>query len=231
MTWVNVKTHSWYRCFMTSTDAKVALGQQQAQAGEYVAASNTFEAVLAEDPNNLAARISLAHVSSYLGHHDEAERILIEVIESEPARLDLRITLGQLYAHLGRRADAIARFREVIEVDPVNADAWAGITNLASNPDRAPPGHGVVEASDASPVGGAASEAHWGTHTGTQGAVAKSNAACRPGRLALMVGPQVLAPKHAGGPASPAKQRVLSAHCAMAKHIESPRHAVAAAVH
>jgi FkbM family methyltransferase len=130
---------------MTSTDTKLALGQQQAHSGDYVAASKTFEAILGEEPDNLAARISLAHVSSYLGRHGEAEKILIGVIESEPARLDFRITLAQLYAHLGRREDAIARFREVIEIDPADGDAWAGITNLASNPGIASAGRGAVD--------------------------------------------------------------------------------------
>lgn len=133
---------------MTSIAAKLSLGQQQAHAGDYLAAWKTFETVLDEDPDNLAARISLAHVSSYLGRHDEAERMFCDVIDREPDRLDLRITLAQLYAHLGRRADAIARFREVIEIDPGNDDAWAGITNLASNPGSASANHRGNDAPD-----------------------------------------------------------------------------------
>src|SRR5260370_9440615 len=138
---------------MTSADATLAVGQQQAQSGNYQAAAETFKCVLAEEPKNLSARVSLAHVYSYLGRYEEAEKIFIEVIESEPDRLDLRITLAQLYAHIDRRAEAIARFREVIEIDPVDSDAWAGIVNLALS-GAAPAKHDLGEVAGQS--GGAA---------------------------------------------------------------------------
>jgi FkbM family methyltransferase len=134
---------------MTSLNAKLALGQQQAGAGEYAAAAKTFDAVLGEEPDNLAARVSLAHVSSYLGRHEQAVKMFNEVIESEPTRLDLRITLAQLYAHLGRRSDSIARLREVIEIDPANEDAWAAINNLASHP---APTTAAADVGDTAPV-------------------------------------------------------------------------------
>jgi FkbM family methyltransferase len=135
---------------MTSADAKLSLGQQQAHSGDYRAASETFQAILREEPGNLAARLSLAHISSYLGRYGEAEKILTDLIESEPERLEIRVALGQLYAHLGRRSDAIARFREVIEIDPADGDAWAGIINLASNPGPASADNGTARASEGS---------------------------------------------------------------------------------
>lgn len=75
----------------------VALGIQEARRGRYQESSQLFEAVLANDPANLAAGVGLANNTYFRGRLDAAVSLYQRTIEYHPKAGEVHYNLAQVY--------------------------------------------------------------------------------------------------------------------------------------
>jgi tetratricopeptide (TPR) repeat protein len=103
-------------------------GQAEMQAGDYLAAIEHFDGLLAGQPDNVPAALAKANALVALGRFTEAVAIYDGVIHRAPGDAAVRYDYGILLCRLERFAEAAEQFRALVRVDPQHA---RGHYNLA----------------------------------------------------------------------------------------------------
>lgn len=91
--------------------------------GNYEAALQEIQAVLAAAPHLPSAHRELGLVLGFTGMFDESLEALKKTKELDPSWLEARNDLALTYAMLGMVDEAKREFEEVLELDPTNATA------------------------------------------------------------------------------------------------------------
>jgi tetratricopeptide (TPR) repeat protein len=132
-----------------------ARGQAEMQAGDYVAAIEHFDGLLAGQPDNVPAALAKANALVALGRFTEAVSIYDGVVHHAPGDVIARYNYGASLCRLERFAEAADQFRALLGIDPQHArgqynlaiiaqvagrlgearDAWQAFTRL--RPDNA----------------------------------------------------------------------------------------------
>ena len=93
------------------------------EAGDYIRAAKQLAEVVAEAPDNLAARLLLARAYYHSAQLTRAEVTLREVIERDPSEAYAHLMLGRVLQRQSRHDDAVGPLRlaaamsDYVEVD------------------------------------------------------------------------------------------------------------------
>lgn len=107
--------------------ARLAQALARHNAGDFDAAEADYRALLAADPDHLAALVNLAGVLRRRGVADEARTRLERAIGLAPARPGLRRNLGNLLHEHGDLAGAARAYREELGLSPDDPEARMGL--------------------------------------------------------------------------------------------------------
>ncbi len=103
-------------------------GQAEMQAGDYLAALERFDGLLAGQPDNLPAALAKADALVALGRFTEAAAIYDGALRHAPGEAAVRYDYGILLCRLARFTEAADQFRALLRIDPQHA---RGHYNLA----------------------------------------------------------------------------------------------------
>ncbi len=98
----------------TSTLARIELGYAYQAAGRLEEAISQYDAVLDEDPNNVAALYNRGAILLDLNLEDEAEKALWRALEVEPDHIQAATALGRMYEARGEYRSVLAAVRPVV---------------------------------------------------------------------------------------------------------------------
>lgn len=112
-----------------NANARLMLGQLQAIKGDQAAASQTFQAVVSQQPKDPAGYVNLANLHMQAGRRDEALKVVEQGLSAAPGDFSLRLTQAAVLELSGRFDEAIGLYEQLLKERP-NADVVAN--NLAS---------------------------------------------------------------------------------------------------
>jgi Flp pilus assembly protein TadD len=116
--------------------ALVRAARKNVQQGNYKAAENQYQQILAKDPNNLDALSNLGVVYVRSGNLRSAESTLKEAVAIAPDNDFLLTTLGIVQYRQSKFDDAIAELRKAIAINPNSATAHNYLGIAASQKGR-----------------------------------------------------------------------------------------------
>ncbi len=93
------------------------------RAGRIVEAARLFEAVLKDEPHNLAALQHLAIIHATRGKFEFAEGLFRRAAEAAPDNPDVQSNLGRVLSERGRHEEAIACFNRALSLRPGMVEA------------------------------------------------------------------------------------------------------------
>ena len=105
--------------------ARNVLGLDAMAAGQAASAADHFEAALRSEPAAIPVWLNLAGAHRALGRAEEERRALLAVLDIDQRQLSALIRLAELHERRGEMHDAAIR--------------WAGVAQLASQHEDAPP--------------------------------------------------------------------------------------------
>lgn len=97
------------------------------RAGDLAGARTQLEAVLADDPADVTARLYLARIHRREGRLREAAAALEAAVANAPEDADVRRELGWLFLDLGRPEPAVEQFRLARDAEPEVTSNWIGL--------------------------------------------------------------------------------------------------------
>lgn len=115
-------------------------GMRAFERADYLEASQSFEAAVADHPDDVGTRLYLARTLRRLGRTGEAAAQLRAAARLAPEDADVRRELGHLFMDLGQPAAAVRQYRQAIELDPDANANWLGLLRAlaaAHDPDFA----------------------------------------------------------------------------------------------
>jgi cytochrome c-type biogenesis protein CcmH/NrfG len=97
---------------------------------DFTTAEAKYEAVLAQDPNNVTALSNIGVVQYQQGKLDDAEQTLRKAVVQAPNDSPSRSLLGVIYFRKGKIEEAFGELTRAVALDPRNAEAhnYLGIT-------------------------------------------------------------------------------------------------------
>jgi Flp pilus assembly protein TadD len=115
-----------------SSLAFTKLGYEQAQLGEFSAATVLFHRALRLDPHYVAAHNSLGNTCLAQGDSEQAIRHFRKAIELDPGHAEAHYNLGIIFSGRGQLAEGVAHYESALRIDPDNAQVHAnlGIASL-----------------------------------------------------------------------------------------------------
>ncbi len=105
------------------------LARTLAELGEYAAAAEHYQGVLADHPDDVDLRCGLGVVLASQGRDDQAIEQFQEAIGRDPRHADSHYNLGLVFANQGRPGEACIHFRRALAVKP---DDVRFLTNLGT---------------------------------------------------------------------------------------------------
>ena len=115
-------------------DAAVAAGLASLEAGDAVAAEQSFREALGVSPRRADAQKGLAESALAQGRADEAITWFEFASRQSPGDADAWDGLGRAYSEAGRRDDAAAAFARAQEIDPSREELSTEIEDLGRPP-------------------------------------------------------------------------------------------------
>jgi tetratricopeptide (TPR) repeat protein len=97
------------------------------QQGRYGVAEAGFRAIVADQPENVDARLYLGRIYRRQGRYPEAAEVLRDAARLAPRDAVVRRELGYLFMDLGRPREAAEQFRRALEQDPDATGNWVGL--------------------------------------------------------------------------------------------------------
>ncbi len=82
-----------------------------------------YHAVLAEDPDNLAAIIALGNAYSDSGEWSAAVELYMRALKIDPRNADVRTDMGTAYRNMGKPDQALIEYRTALKHDPAHFNA------------------------------------------------------------------------------------------------------------
>jgi tetratricopeptide (TPR) repeat protein len=95
----------------------------QSQSPYYYGLIEEYRAILAEDPNNLAANIALANAYYDAGQWKDAISFYEQALELNPSNADLITDMGTCYRNLGMPDHAIRTYERALAIEPSHQNA------------------------------------------------------------------------------------------------------------
>lgn len=116
------------------TDALVALGRAQLDAGEFAGAAESLTAALKADANDVKVLLSLAMARFELGDTDAAFEAIAQAEELAPASADAAFIRGNLERAAGAPEKAVLSYRKAMELsgNPVAAASYLARAQIAT---------------------------------------------------------------------------------------------------
>ena len=108
-------------------NAQLNLATAQQRLGDFGAAADTFEAILASHPQRADLRKGLATALDRCGRHNESVAVYETLLAAAPADAALWTAKAEALKHLGRMDEAIAGFAEVVRLQPDDAAALSSL--------------------------------------------------------------------------------------------------------
>ena len=108
----------------SSSSVKLRLGAVEMIKGDYAAARDAFNSVLAENPELDAGYIGLAQTYARQGNDAQGLRILEAARSKSPDHYLLEYYFGLLASRLGRDDDAIVALERAVQLEPRSPDPW-----------------------------------------------------------------------------------------------------------
>src|SRR5262249_40353174 len=92
-------------------------------ASDYAAAEHGFQAVLRQEPNNVAALSNLGIIYSRTSRADEAISVYRKALKLSPDNAAILLNLGLVYLRQEDHARALPLFTRVVALDPKHSQA------------------------------------------------------------------------------------------------------------
>jgi tetratricopeptide (TPR) repeat protein len=102
-------------------------GMAEFRAGRHAIAEREFRQALADDNENVTARLYLGRIYRIEGRYDEAATVLREAARFAPRDAAVHRELGYLFLDLGSAGSAVSQFRQAQEIDPEDKLNWIGL--------------------------------------------------------------------------------------------------------
>lgn len=115
---------------MTTIQARLGQAIELHRAGRIVEASRLFEAVLKDEPHNLAALQHLAIVHATRGEFETAEALFRRAGDAAPNNPDVLCNLGRVLSERGRHEEAVACLNRALSLRPGMAEAEFNLAML-----------------------------------------------------------------------------------------------------
>jgi len=115
------------------------------ESGRYEEAAASYEALVAENPDDGALRASYAGALGTLGRYDEALEQLDRAVELEPLNAEAYHNRGLVHERKGQREAAIAQYRSALRYRPGYEPAARALHRLTGSGEAPAPGSPVEE--------------------------------------------------------------------------------------
>jgi tetratricopeptide (TPR) repeat protein/predicted AlkP superfamily phosphohydrolase/phosphomutase len=92
--------------------------------GQYAKAVEVWEEIVAQDPNDLGARIGLSNAHFELGDDDLAIQGLLKVIEADPGNLEALRSISTIHIKRGRAREALEFAERGLDADPTDGMSY-----------------------------------------------------------------------------------------------------------
>lgn len=99
----------------------------RARAGDYRAALETFQAIVAADPSDHDGRIWIARLQGWMGRPDEAEATYRAVLRENDRHVEAMVGLGSTLVNVGRRGAAFEVLEAAERLAPASPDVLAAL--------------------------------------------------------------------------------------------------------
>ena len=98
-----------------STDSTMlAFAAWKVEQGKYLEARNTYQNILAGDPQNVQARVGMAQIEFETGRKQQAEDILKATVQMHPKSAEAQLELGRLYVKQKQWGRAIPTIQQAV---------------------------------------------------------------------------------------------------------------------
>lgn len=118
--------------FAQQPAATVQAGDAAFDRGNQQEALRLYEAVLANDPNNVQALVRTGMLLSWQNKFDAALERYARVLKIEPKHPKARLERAKVLSWAKRYPQAAAAFKEILADDPNNIDALLGVARVTS---------------------------------------------------------------------------------------------------
>jgi tetratricopeptide (TPR) repeat protein len=112
------------------TATRLQLARQLALIKRYSESVEQYAAVLAREPQNLAAKVGLAKVASWQGDLDRSLARYDDVLARSPHLYDARVGKGFTLAWMGRNEEALTILRAAAKVHPEDQEVAVEVARL-----------------------------------------------------------------------------------------------------
>lgn len=117
------------------SDARIGelmrVGFNHRNSGRHAAARESFEQILALDPENVDALHVLGHLLSLQGRHSEAIPVLKRAAELQPGSAEIHFNLGNAYNAQGLLNEALVSLENALQLRPGFSAALNNLANIA----------------------------------------------------------------------------------------------------
>ena len=130
----------WTRWTGAATDDKqqrlMQVGVSEMQGGRYTQAEQTFDALIALNPDFMEAWNKRATVRYVLGDLNGSQDDINEVLAREPRHFGALSGLGLINMQRGDLSNAIRAYEKVLQIDPFSQDARMLLPKLRKQMDK-----------------------------------------------------------------------------------------------
>lgn len=91
--------------------------------GNYSAAKDALQRVLAQDPRHVDARHQLALIDGFIGDFDGSVANLQKLADENPMNLNIRYDLAMSQMMIGMNDEACANFNYILRINPMHEKA------------------------------------------------------------------------------------------------------------
>jgi tetratricopeptide (TPR) repeat protein len=129
--WAGLVAHAraWAQAQPERNEPLQFLGVAYARLGDYNAAADALNRVIARDPAHSGARLLLADTYLQSKRFQEAAGIYRGLVAQEPANARMWNNYGTALNGIGQSAQAVAALETAVKLDPAFKQAWANLGN------------------------------------------------------------------------------------------------------
>lgn len=96
----------------------LSFAQWREDIGDYVEANATYRDVIADDPNNVEARLGIARLQYKTGQKQDALSVLSSTAKQHPESTQAWVEYGRFYSDQGQWNEAVEKFKTAVRTAP-----------------------------------------------------------------------------------------------------------------
>jgi len=123
-----------------SSETRMANGQELLQRGAYSQAVNSFQQVLAAEPDFFEAQFNLGFAYLQWGgdHYPDAVRELKKALKLQPRNSEVWSNIAIAYENMGKSTEALDAMAQAVNLNPENITARANLAATYANANKMP---------------------------------------------------------------------------------------------